>query len=273
MCRIILDFEMLALVMLVDQVTRDDNSPSQLGRDSLALLVSKTPSDEEIDDLTKMDLLAKLIAVSQSLWVLAQVIARLIQHVSPSLLEVATFAYIIMASIVWILWFQKPYNIPSPTPIELSSHECAVIESSLLDWDVHLDKSNSRGFLLVWTALGSGRRHSATPLFLLFLCLVFSGLHTLAWAYQFPSSFEAWAWRSAAIAGAVLPSLILAHSYVAQNLDLPRLVDACILGTLISLYVICRLFMVVECFASFRRAPLSIYKKVGWTSYFGHWGS
>lgn len=253
-------------------IVRRNRDPFEMGRDSLALLAKRTPSDEEIDDLTKMDVLSKLITVFQGLWVFVQVFQRLIQHTS-SLLEIATFAYIVMACIVWILWFQKPYETASPTPIDLGNEESAVIESSSADWDVFNDLPRATGFVLVWSALGSTRRHSATPFFLLFLCLAFSGLHMLAWTYEFPSLFEAWIWRSAAIALAVLPSLVLAHTYVAQNLDLPRVVDACILGILILLYAVCRMFMIVECFASFRRAPSNIYNDIDWTSYVGHWGS
>ncbi|OJJ46522.1 hypothetical protein ASPZODRAFT_142335 [Penicilliopsis zonata CBS 506.65] len=128
----------------------------------------------------------------------------------------------------------------------------------LADWDVHSNIPSATGFAVVWTAFGSRRKSSATPFFLLFLCLVLCGLHMLGWTYEFPGLFEAWAWRSATIAIAILPPLILAHSNVAESLDLPWLVDACIPGILILLYMVCRLFMIVECFASFRQAQAEI---------------
>lgn len=248
-------------------------SPDKMKRSSLALLVTKTPSDEEISDFAKMDVVGKLVALMQSFWAFVQILTRLIQRISISLLETVTFAYIVMAAFLWFLWFSKPYGVTSTALVDLTEEHVAVVEASPEDWKIHEQRPHLKGFPIIWSALGSSRNRSPTIYFVLFLCAVFGGLHLLAWRYEFPSIFEAWAWRSTSIAIVILPSAILVHSYAADNFPITRVADMSVLGALLLLYTFCRCFMIFECFLSFRQVPADIYQQVSWASYIGHWGS
>lgn len=72
-------------------------------------------SKEDILDKSKSDNLSKVISVVQALWMLAQIIGRLIANLPVTLLEVNTLAHIMCAMIIYILWWDKPKLINEPT--------------------------------------------------------------------------------------------------------------------------------------------------------------
>ena len=74
-------------------------------------------SKEDILDKNKSDNLSKMISVVQALWMLAQIIGRLIVHLPVTLLEVNTLAHILCAIIIYILWWNKPKLINEPTKL------------------------------------------------------------------------------------------------------------------------------------------------------------
>lgn len=74
-------------------------------------------SKEDILDKNKSDSLSKLISVLQALWMLAQIIGRLIVGLPVTLLEVNTLAHILCAIIIYILWWNKPKLINEPTKL------------------------------------------------------------------------------------------------------------------------------------------------------------
>lgn len=74
-------------------------------------------SKEDILDKSKSDNLSKVISVAQALWMLAQIVGRLIAHLPITLLEVNTLAHIMCAMIIYILWWDKPKLINEPTKL------------------------------------------------------------------------------------------------------------------------------------------------------------
>ena len=75
-------------------------------------------SKEDILDKNKSDNLSKTIAILQALWMLAQIVGRLIVDLPVTLLEVNTLAHILCAIIVYILWWDKPKLINEPTKLD-----------------------------------------------------------------------------------------------------------------------------------------------------------
>ena len=73
----------------------------------------------EIWDKSKADLFAKLVASFQAVWLVAQIIARAIQRLPVTLLEVSTVALITCAAFTIFFWFQKPLNVETPTLLEI----------------------------------------------------------------------------------------------------------------------------------------------------------
>ena len=74
-------------------------------------------SKEDILDKSKSDNLSKVISVAQALWMLAQIVGRLIADLPVTLLEVNTLAHIMCAMIIYILWWDKPKLINEPTKL------------------------------------------------------------------------------------------------------------------------------------------------------------
>ena len=74
-------------------------------------------SKEDIVDKSKADNLSKMISMVQALWMLAQIIGRLVVDLPVTLLEVNTLAHVICALIIYILWWDKPKLINEPTKL------------------------------------------------------------------------------------------------------------------------------------------------------------
>ncbi|KAL8856366.1 MAG: hypothetical protein Q9178_007057 [Gyalolechia marmorata] len=72
-------------------------------------------STEDILDKNKSDNVSKLLSVLQALWMLVQIIGRLIRHLPVTLLEVNTLAHIICAIIIYAFYWNKPKLINEPT--------------------------------------------------------------------------------------------------------------------------------------------------------------
>jgi hypothetical protein len=74
---------------------------------------------KDIDDKGKADSLVKALTVLQISWLLVQCCARLVQRLPLTTLEVGTLAYIPCAILTYYLWWDKPYEINTPTQLEV----------------------------------------------------------------------------------------------------------------------------------------------------------
>jgi hypothetical protein len=78
---------------------------------------------QEIDDKSKSDFLAKAIAILQSTWFILQCIARGIQGLSLTELELATLALASLNAITSVFWLRKPLGLQEPVKVNLKSRE------------------------------------------------------------------------------------------------------------------------------------------------------
>ncbi|KAJ7183890.1 hypothetical protein C8R46DRAFT_520617 [Mycena filopes] len=72
-------------------------------------------SEEDINDKSKADGLAKMLVAIQAAWFCLQCIARGAQHLPISLLEITTAGHALYTLITYVLWARKPMNISVPT--------------------------------------------------------------------------------------------------------------------------------------------------------------
>ena len=72
------------------------------------------PLKEEIQDRSKSDWLAKTIALLQTLWFVTQCIARGVENLPTTELEIVTLAYTAINIGMFIAWWDKPRNIDRP---------------------------------------------------------------------------------------------------------------------------------------------------------------
>jgi hypothetical protein len=86
-----------------------------------AVILKRTISEGEIKDWSNSDILAKSIILIQLIWFSVQIMARVIQRLPITLLEITTVAYIAVSMILYGIWWKKPKDIRYPVNIMLST--------------------------------------------------------------------------------------------------------------------------------------------------------
>ncbi|KAG6859225.1 hypothetical protein C0995_010563, partial [Termitomyces sp. Mi166 len=67
-------------------------------------------SKEEIMDRSKGDILAKCLVLLQVTWFILQMLARAIQHLAISELEIVTLAFALLNLMIYFCWWNKPLD-------------------------------------------------------------------------------------------------------------------------------------------------------------------
>jgi len=186
----------------------------------------------------------------QILWLLVQVVGRKIEGYAASLLEVTTVSYVVLAVATYILWWEKPKDIEEP---------CFI--------DVRLDIQDEDDRTMTWWRdFGKPRTKSMDAAYL--NSAVFSAVHFAAWNYQFPTIIEMWLWRALAVWCFVAP---VAFVTIATVVPAHKLWGSVWIRMILASYAVARFFLLVEIFATFRAAPVSVYESVLWSKYIMHW--
>ena len=74
---------------------------------------------EEIEDRSKSDGFSKTIALGQTLWFVAQCIARRSQHLDLTLVELLTLSLAVLNGLMYFLWWNKPLDVRCPVRVIL----------------------------------------------------------------------------------------------------------------------------------------------------------
>ena len=74
---------------------------------------------EEIEDRSKGDGFSKTIALGQTLWFVAQCIARRSQHLDLTLVELLTLSLAVLNGLMYFLWWNKPLDVRCPVRVDL----------------------------------------------------------------------------------------------------------------------------------------------------------
>ncbi|RAL03282.1 uncharacterized protein BO80DRAFT_16408 [Aspergillus ibericus CBS 121593] len=104
-----------------------DYPPFPITAASIHYLVEKQHIDcpaigeAEIWDKSKADTFAKCVALVQGVWLVVQSIARAVQGLAVSPLELFTIAFVLSTITTYYFWLHKPQNVGVPTIIELKT--------------------------------------------------------------------------------------------------------------------------------------------------------
>ena len=78
-----------------------------------------TVTVEEIEDRSKADGFSKTIAFGQTLWFVAQCLARSAQHLDLTLVELLTLSLAALNGVMYFLWWYKPLDVRCPVRVYL----------------------------------------------------------------------------------------------------------------------------------------------------------
>ena len=77
------------------------------------------PTEEEIQDKSKSDSLAKAVVLIQTGWFILQCLARWAEHLPTTQLEITTLAYTAVNIGICLAWWDKPRNVNQPIRVKV----------------------------------------------------------------------------------------------------------------------------------------------------------
>ena len=257
------------------------------------------PTEAEIKDRGKSDWLAKSVVLLQTSWFVIQCIARGIEHLPVTHLEIVTLAYAAMNFVIYVFWWNKPLNINRPVRVFRKLGESEPSETQ--------SQSSSEAWKWTWEAIKKGletififiaggqdegvdlSREDRVPRFwanftnedivisdliMLGVGICFGAIHCIAWGFPFPTHAELLIWRISCVAITAVPvyiplmyslgiwweSIVETIGDIAYFLIFPAFI----------LYIIARVFTLVLAFTSLRDLPPGAYETVLWTTSIPH---
>ncbi|KAL7925762.1 hypothetical protein ACQKWADRAFT_329723 [Trichoderma austrokoningii] len=179
-----------------------------------------TISDEELLDKSKKDTVAKLITCFQVGYLIVQCIARGIQKLPVTTIELSTVAIVVCSIMTSICWMSKPQDVRYPIRINMSVTMDQVLREAgpvaarpyrqtPLDFVDDLTPSwalNIQPFIKLPVGphkrplprIGDSRLPWLETLESLYLCLatmVYASVHLTGWNFKFPTRVELILWR------------------------------------------------------------------------------
>ena len=242
-------------------------------------------TEDQIKDLAKSDTLSKLITCGQALWLVTQIVSRVCQHQAVTLLEVSTCAYVSCALLSYGAWWKKPQGCTSPIMITCSDDAMSkIVNRSHVSY--YYTKETWEEFFWAgrhWLdSLGDTKiNHRLTSIIvgLVGLCpSIFGAIHVASWNIILPSDVELWMWRASSIYCLILGVTFVMITFVmifgSSDFDKPeswmKFFISWFILFVVVLYIIVRVYMIVEVFISLRALPPSAFESVQWSSFLPH---
>ena len=265
-------------------------------------------SSRLIMDKSKADLLAKGLTICQVSWFIIQSISRRVSGLPLTLFELHTISQVLTALVLYTLWWYKPKDVSSATPVPVAGLQAdleeiiSVAEKDDKDNDPPLEDTDKRGFSSRTSAHSKIEIGSILvgPFIVQVVC---SAVHMVAspqWSngsFHFPSQTEATLWTASGyilLGLSVLSLLELGVGYLIrralpefgmsglQIINRYQSKAARLLGWgLVILWGVIhipygplnfgsRMFLILESFISLRSIPLEAYFLPDWTTYIPH---
>ncbi|KAG1720369.1 hypothetical protein EDB19DRAFT_1885187 [Suillus lakei] len=254
-------------------------------------------SEAEVEDRSKGDGLSKSIAILQLVWFIVQLLARFVQNLPITLLEIDTLAVVALTCISYGLWWKKPMNVGCPYIVHWKG---TAKQLSRLTYDKadlnRLRGGRLRGLIYPVIALmgiealispraadsrrvpslgGYGKYHAKVVLLIGCLSgIVFGGIHCLGWNYLFQRHTQHMLWRAASLGIACAPVLLFLDleygMWLGRNVSKYRyfIITFATISSLI--YIAARVTLIVLMLLTLRSLPLGVYDTVVWTQYLPH---
>ncbi|KAF7874221.1 hypothetical protein EAF04_002893 [Stromatinia cepivora] len=220
---------------------------------------------DEINDKNKNDTLVRVIAISQFLWIVAQIIVRAVEGLVIAQLEIAVVAFSTCAILIYILNWSKPKGVQVPFTI---LHYESAIPTELLEF---MKKDLDRSSMSKCQTITSGDPIPNDAIYpydedtwligFEFGSIVFGCIHVAAWNFIFPTRIEQILWWSTSIWCTVFVLIYTLIPYCGmicfgdiKKIATPREL-AWGAAPLFFLYALARIFLLVEAWRSLCYLP------------------
>jgi hypothetical protein len=213
----------------------------------------------EIDEKNKGNWFIKAIAAVQIIYLATQLLGRAIQHLAISTLELSALGMVVIATCLYFFWWNKPLDVRLPIVLEpnKSDREAAgKLNAVYIDLTFEGDRVSF---------LGDIEGGNIDWLTTVIVVAVFGACHLLGWNIEFPTPTEALLWRIASICCFVLPIVMIRILHC-----IPEPYDNWPVVVALGLYIIVRIYLIVECFIGLRKVPAGVYQTVQWSQFFPH---
>ncbi|KAI1370650.1 hypothetical protein F4677DRAFT_457693 [Hypoxylon crocopeplum] len=258
-------------------------------------IIEKLPAilEDDVSDRNKGDLFVKVIALSQVLWFVVQLIVRLSWRVPTSQLEIMTLAFAVCTAFTYILLLDKPKDVRYSVTVRAVRYATPQELIRLALAGPTMYAYSRRGIAIPNNAIHADRNRSGERFNLellhgvTFSIAIFGAVHCVAWEFIFPNDIEQRLWQASSIVtAATIPTafiLLALHQYVwrwfcfektfAGFVKSPRSV---ISGNVIVFFFgisfcIARLFILVEVFRSLAFLPPEAFATT-WANVLPHIG-
>ncbi|KAI0059879.1 hypothetical protein BV25DRAFT_1828593 [Artomyces pyxidatus] len=239
------------------------------------------PTDEELRNWSQNDALSKTLAVVQTLWFVVQAIARGLEGLPITQLEILTLAYTTITVAMYIAWWDKPQNVGGPfrvavktlpEPAWVLEHRMRYLHifDVIAGWQDHLvDLRKERRVPTFYggtTYLSENSFHA--DVIALCVAMVFGAVHCAAWHYAFPSTAEKIFWRICSLATVIVPGAMLIPILLGLVDGVPDILLEVLPFTFAAsapIYVTARILLLVISFTTLRSLPSEAYSAVQWT--------
>ena len=249
------------------------------------------PTEAEIKDRGKSDWLAKTLVVLQTSWFVMQCIARAVERLPVTHLEIVTLGYAAVNFVIYVFWWNKPLNVDRPVRVfqksdveePISEARRSASENTIIDFiiggqDENVNLSHEVRVPRFWA--NSAENDFITADFIvLAVGACFGAIHCIAWHFSFPTHTELLIWRISCVAITAIPIYIFLMGYLSKWLDKTDFETAIGIIAVVGiislfpaglLYIVARIFTLALAFTSLRELPHGAFDTVHWTTFIPH---
>ena len=255
------------------------------------------PTEAEIKDKGKSDWLAKTLVLLQTSWFVMQCIARAIEHLPVTHLEIVTLAYAAMNFVIYVFWWNKPLNINRPVRVFQKSEPREaqfqvrepISEARELTWgaigkglvtilkfivggqDSGVNLSLEDRVPRFWAGGTNSNGEAIGNLIMLGVGVCFGAIHCIAWVFSFPTHTELLMWRISSVAITAVPIYIFWGFILVAWVDSSNYTPEVILILPpVILYILARAITLVLAFTSLKDLAPGAYEIIHWTTFIPH---
>lgn len=262
-----------------------------------------TIRDYQILDRSKGDEITKGLALLQTSWFMAQCIARRIQGLPLTELELITIAFSSLNFVIYAVWWHKPIDVrypvrlgppPATDPLEGKIREPfapswglavvygfnyavnVVLEMFIGESDDDDIADDASRVPTMWAGRLDKTQRGWAASIGIFLAMGFGAIHCVAWNYNFPSETERLLWRTSSVIVVALPFFLFipAVDVMRRSTNVVRWYHDFVFHIMVPLgavvYLIARMILIVLPFTSLRSLPSAAYKDIDWTHFVPH---